>query len=77
MIVRESLVLAVAGLALGLPFSFLLAHALRSLLYGLSPADPVTFLLALMGISVITLAASVIPAHRASTVDPMQALRSE
>ena len=77
MIVRESLVLAVAGLALGLPFSFLLAHALRSLLYGLGPADPVTFLLALLGISVITLAASVIPARRASTVDPMQALRSE
>jgi len=77
MIVRESFILAIAGLALGLPLAFLLSHLLRSLLYGLGPADPVTFLLALLGISAITLAGSLIPAHRASTVDPMQALRSE
>jgi predicted permease len=77
MIVRESLILGLAGLALGLPFSFLLGHLLRSLLYGLSPTDPLTFVLALMCIGIITLAASVIPAHRAAWVDPQTALRSE
>lgn len=77
MIVRESLVLAVAGLALGLPLAILLARVLRSLLYGLSPTDPMTFTFALFGISVVTLAASAIPARRASAIDPMQALRSE
>lgn len=77
MIVRESLVLAAVGLALGLPLAILLARVLRSLLYGLSPTDPTTFAFALLGISVITLAASAIPARRASTIDAMQALRSE
>jgi predicted permease len=77
MVVRESMVVALAGLGLGLPFSFLLAHALRSLLYGLSPMDPLTFLFALLGIGVITLAASVIPAQRAAEIDPQRALRSE
>ena len=77
MVVRESLVLAAVGLALGLPLAILLARVLRSLLYGLSPTDPTTFAFALLSISVITLAASAIPARRASTIDPMQALRSE
>ena len=77
MVVRESMIVGLAGLGLGLPFSFLLAHALRSLLYGLSPSDPLTFLLALLGIGVITLSASVIPAQRAAEIDPQRALRSE
>jgi predicted permease len=77
MVVRESMVVGLAGLGLGLPFAFLLAHALRSLLYGLSPTDPLTFVLALLGIGVIVLAASVIPAHRAAGVHPQSALRSE
>jgi predicted permease len=77
MVVRESMFVGLAGLGLGLPFAFLLARALRSLLYGLSPADPLTFVLALMCIGVIALAASVIPAHRAAGVDPQSALRSE
>ena len=77
MVVRESMVVGLTGLGLGLPFAFPLAHALRSLLYGLSPTDPLTFVLAPMGIGVIALAASVIPAHRAAGVDPQSALRSE
>jgi len=77
MVVRESMVVGVAGLALGLPFALLLGRALRSLLYGLSATDPLTFALAFLGIGVITLAASVIPAHRAADVDPQRALRSE
>jgi len=77
MVVRESLILGGVGLAAGLPLSFLLARALRSLLYGLEPADFVTFTGALAGICMVTLVASVIPARRAAGVDPMQALRSE
>jgi predicted permease len=77
MVVRESLVLGVAGLALGLPFSFLLARALRSLLYGLSATDFVTFIVAIFTVGIIALIASVIPARSAASVDPMKALRSE
>jgi predicted permease len=77
MVLRESLILGAAGLLFGLPLSFLLARALRSLLYGLGPADFVTFTVAFAGISIVTLVASVIPARRAAGVDPMKALRSE
>ena len=77
MVVRESMMVGLAGLGLGLPLAFLLAHALRSFLYGLSPTDPLTFMFALLGIGVIALAASVIPAQRAAGVDPQSALRSE
>ncbi len=77
MVLRESLVLGIAGLALGLPLSLLLARALRTLLYGLAPTDFVTFTVAFIGISIITLTASLIPARRAAGVDPMNTLRSE
>jgi len=77
MVIRESLTLAAAGLIVGVPFSLLVARLLRSNLYGLSQTDPVTFITALLGIAIITLVASFIPARRAASIDPIQALRSE
>ncbi|MEO8727445.1 MAG: ABC transporter permease [Acidobacteriaceae bacterium] len=77
MVLRESLLLAVVGLAVGIPASFLLARALKSMLYGLPPTDPVTFAIALAGIIIIILAASYLPGRRAASVDPIQALRTE
>jgi len=47
------------------------------MLFGLSPGDPVSFALATAAIAVVAIAASLIPARRASTVDPMIALRYE
>ena len=77
MVIRESLILAAAGLIVGVPFSLLVARLLRSNLYGLSQTDLVTFITALLGIAIITLVASFIPARRAASIDPIQALRSE
>jgi predicted permease len=77
MVLRESLYVAAVGLAVGIPASLAIATTLRSMLYGLSPNDPLTLVVALAGISIVTLAAAFIPARRAASVDPMRALRME
>jgi ABC-type antimicrobial peptide transport system permease subunit len=77
MILRESLIVAAVGLGVGLPASLLVARTLRSTLYGLTPADPLTFTLAFLGIAAVTLAASYIPARHAASVDPLTSLRTE
>jgi ABC-type antimicrobial peptide transport system permease subunit len=52
-------------------------HALASSLYGVKPLDAVSYLLAVMGVAMVALAASAVPAGRAASVDPMRALRTE
>jgi len=47
------------------------------MLYGLSSSDPLTILVALVGIAMVTLAAAFFPAHRAASIDPIRALRME
>jgi predicted permease len=64
---------AVAGALLALP----LAMAMRSLLYGLSPLDPATFVLVALLLVSVALVASALPARRAARVDPAAALRCE
>jgi len=75
LIVRQGLVLAVVGGAIGLAAALAATRVLRSLLYETVPSDPLTFaaILAVLGIAV--LAASWIPARRAATIHPSEALR--
>ena len=77
LIVGQGVGLALVGVAIGLGASFLLTRAIKGLLFGVSPTDPMTFL----GISFLVLftalIASLIPARRATKVDPLVALRSE
>ena len=77
LIVGQGLSLAVIGVVIGLAAAFLLTRAIKSLLFGVSPTDPLTF----VGISILLLLtaviASLIPARRATKVDPLIALRSE
>jgi putative ABC transport system permease protein len=68
---------AALGLAVGIPAALAAARTLSSMLYGLSPNDPLTMLLALSGITAVTLAAVSLPARRAASIDPMRALRME
>jgi ABC-type antimicrobial peptide transport system permease subunit len=77
MVLTESLSIAVVGLAVGIPASLAVATTLRSMLYGLSFGDPLTILLAFVGITLVTLLATFFPAYRASSIDPMRALRME
>ncbi len=77
MVLRESLGVSVAGVLLGLPLAIAGARFLRSLLFGLAPEDPLTFSLAVLGTCMVALAASLIPARRATRVNPIVALRYE
>ena len=77
MVLSESLAVAAAGLAVGVPASLAVARSLRSMLYGLGSGDPVMLMLALVGIVAVTLAAAIFPARRAASTDPIRALRME
>jgi putative ABC transport system permease protein len=73
----QGMVLAGAGLILGLAGAAAATRALKSLLYETAPTDPVTFAGAAVLLAVVCLAAVSIPAHRATRVDPLVALRWE
>jgi ABC-type Zn uptake system ZnuABC Zn-binding protein ZnuA len=77
MVLQESLVLCVMGAVIGLPLAFGMGRLLRSSLYGVGPADALTFIAAVVGVGAVALLSSWIPARRASSVDPMIALRYE
>jgi predicted permease len=77
MVLRESSSLALFGIAGGLAAAFGLTRFIRSMLYGLQPTDPATFLPAALLLLAIATAAGYGPARRASRIDPMQALRHE
>jgi predicted permease len=77
MVLRETMVLVVAGLALGIPAALLLARLIATQLFGMSPTDPLTLIAAAIVLTVVALLAGYIPARRASRVDPLTALRYE
>jgi predicted permease len=77
LVLTQGLRLTTAGLALGLLLALLLGRVMRSLLYGISPADFPTFAVVSVITLIIALAASLLPAHRASRADPIRALRTD
>ena len=77
MIMRESLIVSAIGILIGLPLAFAASRLLKTMLFGLTPTDPLSFVAALLTIVVVATGASLIPARRASSVDPMVALRYE
>jgi predicted permease len=77
MVLRQSLWMVVLGLAIGIPAGLALTRFVRSILYGIQPTDPISFVVAAILITIVGAAAAWIPARRASRVDPIQALRNE
>ena len=76
-ILGHAMLVAGAGLAVGICGALLLSGALRRLLFDLSPTDPLTFATIAVILAAVVLLASWTPARRAATVDPMKALRVE
>ena len=77
MILREATILLYLGMAVGIIIALLAVRAAAFLLFGLKPYDPITFLIAVGTLAVAGLAASYLPARRAASLDPMNALREE
>jgi ABC-type antimicrobial peptide transport system permease subunit len=68
---------ALAGVAVGLALGFAFARALRSLLFGVGVADPLTFASVPAVLLVVAVAACYLPARRAAAVDPVTTLRAD
>jgi putative ABC transport system permease protein len=77
MVVREGALLAVAGLGVGLIAALALTRLAKSILFGVTAADPVTFTATALLLVVVAGVASYVPARRATRVDPLVALRYE
>jgi len=77
MVIKQGLILTVIGLAIGLAGAFALTRYLSSLLYEVSPTDPITLIGVVLLLGAVAMIACYIPARRASRIDPMKAVRYE
>ena len=75
LIVREGMMVGLAGIGIGLAGALALSRALASLVFGVPVRDPATFAVVAAALTMVALAACIIPARNASRVDPMVALR--
>ena len=77
MVLRQGIVVAMVGIVAGIAGALVLGRVMRAMLFQVSPGDPIAFLATTLLLLLITLAASWIPARRASVIDPARALRAE
>jgi ABC-type antimicrobial peptide transport system permease subunit len=77
MVISEGLGMTLVGVIAGLAGAAALTGLMRTLLFGITATDPVTFASVAGVLTLVALTACVVPARRAASVDPQQALRSE
>jgi predicted permease len=77
LVVSRGLALALAGVVIGVVVAFAASRVMETLLFGVEPRDPMTFIGVPVVLTLVALAASVVPAIRAARVDPIVALRTE
>jgi ABC-type antimicrobial peptide transport system permease subunit len=74
---RRGLVVAAVGVALGLGGAAVLTRLMQSLLFGVGPADPLTYVVTPLVLAAVAVLATDLPARRAARVDPVETLRAE
>jgi len=77
LILKQGLRLVVVGVALGLVSAIIVTRAMKTMLFGLSSTDPVTYVVLTLLLTAVALLACYLPARRAMKVDPLIALRQE
>ena len=77
LVLKQGLMLAGGGIALGIVAALLLTRLMQSLLYQVRPSDPATFAIVTFALVAVALVASAVPAYRATRVSPLVALRTE
>jgi ABC-type antimicrobial peptide transport system permease subunit len=77
LVLRDALAMIVSGICIGLPFVWALGRLVTSQLYDVKPSDPAIIAISILVLGSAGLAAAFIPAHRASGVNPTDALRAE
>jgi len=77
MVVKQGVVLAGAGIVVGLALAFVLTRFLASFLFAVTPTDPITMVVVVVSLGLAALAASFIPALRATRTDPVEVLRAD
>jgi putative ABC transport system permease protein len=77
LVVGQGLILALTGTAIGLAAAFALTRSMGTLLFGVTPTDPLTIAVVPLALALVALAASYLPARRATMVDPVRALRAD
>jgi putative ABC transport system permease protein len=77
MVLKNGLLLSLGGISLGIAAAAAATGLMRNLLHGVTPGDPATFAAAGLGLSLVAVLASLIPAWRATRVDPVRALKAE
>jgi putative ABC transport system permease protein len=77
LVIREALSLVAIGGVMGLPLAFVAGRSIRSMLHGVDAIDPLSYAQAAILLLMVAGVAAYLPAHRASRIDPMVALRSE
>jgi len=77
MVVRQGIVLAAAGIVVGLVLAFALTRFLAGFLFAVTPTDPITMVVVVASLGVAALLASFIPARRATRADPVAVLRAD
>jgi putative ABC transport system permease protein len=77
LVVMEGMTLALTGTLLGLASAYILSKWMGALLFSVTPTDPLTFVAVPIGLTLVALVASYLPARRATRVDPVTALRAD
>jgi putative ABC transport system permease protein len=77
LVIGQGMLLAILGIAIGLAGAFALTRLMRTMLFGVEPTDPVTFVAISFLLAAVAIAACYVPGHRATRVDPLMALRHE